>query len=301
MSDRKMHDNEIAIDELLVKNLLSEQFPQWKKFPLSRVKSDGTDNAVYRLGTDMCVRLPRVPGAASLIEKEQQWLPELAPTLPLAIPVILGKGMASLSYIYPWSIFNWLEGENAAVEKIIDLNQAAIDLAEFLIALQKINPAGGPPSRRGVPLIMQDAEVRCAIESLHGAIDTEIVTKIWKECLQAPEWDKPPVWTHGDLLPANLLVQQGKLSGVIDFGCLGIGDPACDLIVAWSVLDSESRDVFRTRLKVDDATWVRGRGWALSISLIIIPYYKVSNPGLVAVANRMIREIIADISTKNDK
>lgn len=289
-----MHENELAIDEPLVRQLLNAQFPQWAHLPLKRVKSAGTDNAIYRLGTDMCVRLPRIAGLDVHIETEHRWLPQLAPLLPLAIPIPLAKGTPTENYPWHWSIYRWLEGENAFIAHIVDLQQAAIDLAQFLLTLQQIDSAGGPPSRRGVPLSTQDNQTRRAIESLHGIIDTEVITEIWEECLKAPVWDKPPVWTHGDLLPTNLLVQHGRLRGVIDFDFLGIGDPACDLIVAWSVFSRGSREIFRATLKIDDAMWLRGRGWALSIALIILPYYQSSNPGLVAVAKRMINEILAD-------
>ena len=294
MSNIKMHEHEIEIDALLIQQLLNEQFPQWAQLPIKPTQSIGTDNAIYQLGVDMCVRLPRLPDVAQSIETEQKWLPLFSTNLPLGIPVLLGKGAPNDSYPLHWSIYRWLEGENAFIAPIVDLHQAAIDLAQFLTALQKICPAGGPPSRRGVPLLTQDDETRGAIESLRGVIDTTVITVLWEECLKVPAWNKPLVWTHSDLLPANLLVKQGRLSAVIDFGMMGVGDPACDLIVAWSVLSSNTRDIFRRTLAVDDATWMRGRGWALSIALIILPYYHSTNPGLVAVANRMINEIIAD-------
>lgn len=289
-----MHENERAIDISLVSELLTTQFPQWAKLPIKPVKSAGTDNAIYRLGTDMCVRLPRTAQDASRIETQQRWLPQFAPLLPLAIPVFIAQGNPQEIYPWHWAIYSWIEGENAFNKQIINLHQAAIDLAQFLRALQQIDPAGGPLSRRGVPLATQDNETRNAIKSLHGVIDTEVATAAWQECLQAPEWDKAPVWIHGDLLPTNIIVEHGRINAVIDFDFLGIGDPACDLIVAWSVLSHETREVFRTTLAVDDATWMRGRGWALSIALIILPYYQHSNPGLVAVAKHTINEILAN-------
>ncbi len=289
-----MHENELAIDISLVKELLNTQFPQWAKLSIKPVKSAGTDNAIYRLGTGMCVRLPRTAQDASRIETQQRWLPQFAPLLPLAIPVFIAQGNPQEIYPWHWAIYSWIEGENAFNKQIINLHQAAIDLAQFLRALQQIDPAGGPLSRRGVPLATQDNETRNAIKSLHGVIDTEAATAAWQECLQAPEWNKAPVWFHGDLLPTNIIVEHGRISAVIDFDFLGIGDPACDLIIAWSILSRETREVFRTTLAVDDATWMRGRGWALSIALIILPYYQNSNPGLVAVAKRMINEILAN-------
>jgi aminoglycoside phosphotransferase (APT) family kinase protein len=292
MSYQKMHDNEIHIDKQLVQQLLNAQFPQWASLPITPIQSAGTDNALYRLGNDMCIRLPRIPAAALYIKKEQQLLPQLAPRLPLAVPVLLSKGNPQDNYPWCWEVYRWLEGENAFLEPIVDLHQAAIDLALFLQALQQFDPANGQPSRRGLPLATQDLDVRKALAQLSGIIDTQAARKIWEECLQIAAWSKQPVLLHGDLLPTNLLVQDGRLSAVIDFDSLGIGDPACDLIVAWSLLTRESREVFRATLDVDDATWMRGKGWALSIALIIIPYYQHSNPVLTAIAHRMLNEIL---------
>jgi aminoglycoside phosphotransferase (APT) family kinase protein len=291
---KKMHEDEVNIDVTLVRELLGAQFPQWATLPIEPIQSIATDNAIYRLGTDMCIRLPRIPGAAKHLETEQKWLPKFATILPLTIPVPLEKGNPHGSYPWNWSIYRWIEGENAFIEPIINQHQAAIDLAQFLIALQKIDSTGGPISRRGVPLKTQDNDVRSAIKSLHGIIDTQAATAVWEQCLQASVWNKPPVWIHGDLLPANLIVQKGRLSAVIDFDSLGIGDPACDLIPAWGVFSRDAREVFRVTLAVDNATWMRGRGWALSIALIIIPYYQNSNPGIVAVAQCMINELLTD-------
>lgn len=298
MSNNKMHDNEIDIDVPLVRQLLRAQFPQWADLLIKPVQSAGTDNAIYRLGTDMCIRLPRVPEAAKhivQIAKEQRWLSQMATTLPLAIPVLQGEGNPSESYPWHWYIYGWLEGENAAVEPITDLPKAAHDLAQFLIALQQSDITAGPASRRGLPLATQDKESRQAIDALHSIINAKAVTIVWEACLKAPAWDKSPVWTHGDLLPTNLLVRKGELSAVIDFDLLGIGDPACDLIPAWAVFSANTRDIFRVQLGVDDATWMRGRGWALSVALIIIPYSQHSNPTLKAIAKRIIKELLADV------
>lgn len=295
MSNVKMHDNEIDIDESLVRKLLSEQFPQWSHLPISPVQSAGTDNAIYRLGADKCVRLPRIPGAAKDVEKEQLWLPLFASTLPLAIPTPAGRGNPTEIYPFKWSIFPWIEGDNATAELIVDKNQAAVALAQFIIAFQKISITNAPPSRRGVPLATQDNETRQAIKSLQTSINTEAVTALWNESLKASNWDKSPVWTHGDLLPSNLLVRNRQLCAVIDFGLMGVGDPACDLIPAWSLLSADTRHVFRSALGVDEATWLRGRGWALSVALIILPYYEKTNPGLVAIAERMLNEILHEL------
>lgn len=295
----KMHADEVDTDVSLVRRLLAAQFPRWADLSIAPVPSAGTDNAIYRLGEDMAVRLPRVAWAIGQVEKEQRLLPRLAPHLPLAIPVPLAKGSPAEGYPWHWSVYPWLEGENATIDRIGDLREAAADLAQFVAALQRIDPAGGPPpgahnSFRGVPLSTRDAHTRAAIASLDGMLDTGAVTAAWDTALQAPAWHGPPVWIHGDLQSGNLLAQQGRLSAVIDFGCLGVGDPACDLIVAWNLFSGESRDVFRTALRVDDAAWARGRGWALSVGLIALPYYQSTNPVLAGISRRAIDEALAD-------
>jgi aminoglycoside phosphotransferase (APT) family kinase protein len=294
-----MHVDEVEINVALVGRLLAAQFPQWTSLPLVPFHSAGTDNALYRLGSDMVVRLPRVEGASEQIDKEQRWLPRLAPHLPLAVPVPLAKGKPGEGYPWPWSIYPWLPGEDATVVPITDPDRAASDLAHFIAALQRIDPTGGPlpgPHNffRGVPLSLRAEQTRHAITALQGMLDTSAVTEAWEEALQAPAWDGPPVWIHGDLHPLNLLVEQGRLSAVIDFGGLGVGDPACDLMVAWNLFSAHSRDILRAALPVDDATWMRGRGWALSMGLIALPYYQSTNPVLAGIARRTIAEVLAD-------
>jgi aminoglycoside phosphotransferase (APT) family kinase protein len=247
----------------------------------------------------MVVRLPRILGATGQVEKEHQWLPRLAPFLPLAIPVPIAKGIPAEGYPWHWSVYRWLEGETATVERISDPRQAATELAQFVAALQRIDPAGGPApgthnSFRGAPLAQRDDETRTAIATLRGTLDADSATAAWEAALQAPSWQGPAVWLHGDLLAANLLAHHGRLSAVIDFGCLGVGDPACDVMVAWTYLSAETRDVFRAALPVDDATWARGRGWALSFGLIALPYYQRTNPVLAGIGRYAIDEALAD-------
>ena len=289
-----MHDDEVDTNISLVGRLLTAQFPQWADLPIKPVRSAGTVNAIYRLGDDMAVRLPRTQWATGDLDKEYLWLPRLTPFLPLAIPVPLAKGEPGEGYPWHWSVYQWLEGENATIERIADPHQAATDLAQFVAALQQVNFTDKPPSGRCKRLADRNGPTRGAIEALRGAVDTGAATTIWEASLRAPAWERPPVWTHGDLIPTNLLVEGGQLCAVIDFGDLGVSDPARDLVAAWSVLSAETREVFRSALRVDDATWTRGRGWALSQALIIIPYYRNTNPGLVAVARRMIDEVLAD-------
>jgi len=299
MPARRMHADEADTDVSLVGRLLAAQFPQWGGLPIEPVDSAGTDNAIYRLGDDMAVRLPRIQSATGQLDKEHQWLPRLAPLLPLGIPAPLAKGIPAEGYPWHWSVYRWLEGENATIDRIGDPGEAAADLAQFVTALQRIDPTGGPApgphnSFRGVPLAMRDAFTRAAIASLRDTLDAGAVTAAWEAALHAPVWHGPHVWIHGDLQSGNLLAVQGRLSAVIDFGCLGVGDPACDLIVAWNLLPADTRNVFRAALGVDDATWTRGRGWALSIALIQLPYYRDTNPVLAANARHVIREVLAE-------
>ena len=299
MAAGKMHDNEVSTDAALVARLLSAQFPQWADLPIEQVLSAGTDNALYRLGDDLVVRMPRIDWAIGDAEKEFRWLTRLAPFLPLAIPVPLAKGMPGEGYPYPWSVYRWLEGENATIECLGDPRQAAVDLAQFIAALQGIDTTGGPPSSRGEPLVHRDTETREAIAVLKSAIDTDAVTAVWDAAITAPAWHGSPVWLHGDLQSGNLLAVQGRLNAVIDFGCLGVGDPACDVMAAWLYLSAATRDVFRAVLQVDDATWARGRGWALSVGLIALPYYQTSNPVLAGIARNAINETLADHAEGN--
>ena len=290
----KMHVDEVDTDASLVRRLLAAQFQQWAHLPIRSVPSAGTDNALFRLGDDMVVRLPRIHWAVGSLDKEHHWLPRLAPLLPVAIPTPLGKGEPAEGYPWQWSVYRWLDGENPTVDDIADPGLLAADLAEFIAALQRIDPTGAPAASRGVPLAMRDAPTRTAIEALHGLVDTDAVTAAWDAALRTPEWPGGPVWLHSDLAPGNVLVVDGRLDAVIDFGGLGVGDPAADLAVAWNLLPAAVRNDFRRAVQVDDATWERGRGWALSIALIQLPYYQTTNPVLAAGARHTIAQVLAD-------
>jgi len=292
-----MHPDEIHTDVALARRLLAGQFPEWAVLPLEPVPSAGTDNALYRLGDDMVVRLPRTQRTAGLVSKELEWLPRLAPLLPVEVPVPVAKGEPAEGYPWPWSINRWLDGENPVVEHIPDPDSLATDLARFVEALHRIDPTDGPAASeqnffRGLPLAMRDEPTRTAIAELQGTIDTEAATKAWEAALRTPAWTGPPVWIHGDLAQGNLLLQGDRLTGVIDFGCLGVGDPAADLIVAWNLLPADVRTLFRTELGVDNETWERGRGWALSVALIQLPYYRDTNPLLAANSRHVIGEVL---------
>ncbi len=283
-----MHPDEFDIDEALVRRLLVAQFPQWAELPLVPVASAGTDNKLYRLGDDMVVRLPRIEGVEAAIEKERRWLPLLAPCLPVSIPLPLAVGEPAETYPWHWCIYRWLDGENPSVDVAADHDHLTRDLARFLDALQQVDATEGPSSRRAGSLQVQDAEVQAALADVSALTDTDTAAAAWQHALEAPEWSRASVWVHGDLLPGNLLVNDGRLSGVIDWALMGVGDPACDLVAAWALLSRSARRAFRQQLDVDDSTWERGRGWALSIGLIALPYYKETNPGFASVAQRLI-------------
>ena len=295
-----MHADELDIDRALVGRLVATQFPQWADLPIEPVRARGTDNALYRLGDDLVARLPTRPATRGTREKGRRWLPRLAPLLPLAVPLPVADGLPGEGYPSAWSVYRWLPGETATVEPISDLDRAATDLAQFIAALQGVDPSDGPrPGEhngfRGEPLAARDAEVRSSIDALAGEIDVGVVTAAWESALRAPSWRRPPVWIHGDLDSRNLLVVEGRLSGVIDFDCLGVGDPACDVMVAWKVLSADTRDSFRAALSVDDATWARSRGWALSQALGALAYYTLeTNPVLVLESRRWMSEVLAD-------
>ena len=287
-----MHADELDLDVPLVRGLLEAQFPHWAQLPLERVPSAGTVNALFRLGGDMAVRLPLRRGSAGGVEHEHEWLPRLAPLLPVPIPVLLGKGTPTEEYPWPWSILGWLEGENPSPGELQAPDPLAGDLAEFVAALRRVEPTGAPRGYRGGPLASVDAELRASVAQLHDEVDVDAALAAWAAALEAPRWSGPPVWVHCDLLAGNLLVSEGRLSGVIDFAGSGVGDPACDLMVAWNLLPSGARETFREALGVDDATWARGRGWALSWALIALPYYRETNLVMASNARHVLREVL---------
>jgi aminoglycoside phosphotransferase (APT) family kinase protein len=297
-----MHHDELDIDASLVRRLLASQFPRWAELPIERIEPTGTDNSIYRLGEDMVVRLPRVARTVATLEKERAWLRRLAPHLPLAVPVPLAEGTPTAGYPWVWSVYRWLDGSDATVEPIADLGRAASDWLGFIAALQSIDATGGPPPGthnffRGEALVARDDAVRASIASLHDEIDVEAVTAVWEAALRAPEWRRPPVWIHGDLDARNVLVEDGRLSAVIDWGSLGVGDPACDVMVAWKLLSADTRGTFREALSVDDATWTRSHGWALSQAVNALSYYTLeTNAVLVGEARRWLTEVLADHS-----
>ena len=296
MARLKMHADEIHTDVGLVRRLLARQFPQWATLPAARVPSYGTDHDVYRLGERLSVRLPRIGWAHDQAAKEERWLPHFAPHLPLAVPNPVAIGRPDADYPFAWAVHGWLPGRNAN-GTLEDLERAALDLAAFVAALQSIDTTGAPPrlpGTRGGPLAERDQSVRQAIVALGDRVDAAAVLRSWEQSLAARPWDDEEVWVHGDLLPGNLLVVGGRLSAVIDFGGLNVGDPACDLQPAWNVFTDSSRRAFLSELRVDPEMRLRGRGWALSQALIALPYYWETNPGIVTQALHSIELALGD-------
>lgn len=290
-----MHDGEVDIDAELVRRLLAAQFPRLTGLPIREVEATGTVNAIYRLGDRLYARLPRVRGWARDLDKEWQWLPRLAPHLSLQIPEPVAHGHPESSYPFAWAIYRWIDGQPYADALVDDEREAAGELAQFVAELRRVAPVGAPRGGRR-PLRELDAVTRAAIRSAADAIDREAATAAWELALQAPAWNGTPVWIHTDLLRSNVLVRDGRLCAVIDFGGAGVGDPAADVIAAWSVLGPTGRGVFRDALAVDDGTWDRARGFALHQAALIVPYYRETNPGFVAPAKRTVEEILADIN-----
>jgi aminoglycoside phosphotransferase (APT) family kinase protein len=296
MAAPKMHAGEIDTDAALVHRLLAGQFPQWAELAIEPVVSYGTDHDIYRLGDHLAARLPRIEWETGQVAKEAEWLPKLASQLPLDIPVQLARGHPAEGYPFEWSVYSWLPGENAN-GTIDDLDRAAVDLAAFVQALRRIDATDAhtrPSGSRGAPLVELDKHVRRAIAELGDRVDADAALRSWEDSLNASAWDGEEVWVHGDLLPGNLLVVDGRLSCVIDFGCLNVGDPACDLQPAWNVFAGDSRRRYRAELDADDASWLRGRGWALYQAVMALPYYWDTNPGMIRQASQALEEVLAD-------
>ena len=293
-----MHPGTHPVDDDLVRRLIAAQFPQWAGLAVRRWPSGGTVNAMYRLGDDIVVRLPVVQGGAGDVLLEREWLPRLAPRLPARIPEVLGAGEPAQGYPWPWSVYRWLAGEHPEAGALTEPVLLAGDLAAFVAAMRSITLPGAPKAHRGGPVASLDAATRAAIRELRGipeeGVDCAAVAAVWEQALQAPGWDGPPVWLHADLMPGNLLIDGGRLASVIDFGCVGAGDPACDLFPAWNLLPADAREVFREALAVDDATWIRGRGRTLSQALIALPYYRRTNPAMARNARHVIRAVLGE-------
>lgn len=297
MDVEKIVDVEINVP--LVEHLVATQFPHWAHLQISAVELSGWDNRTFHLGKEMTVRLPSGEHYAKAVDIEQHWLPKLAPRLPLPIPEPLAMGSPDKSYPWRWSVYRWLDGEIATLAGVSDMNHFAADLANFLLALQKVNASEGPVrTLRGGSLELWKHQAIDALEVLSDVVDTKAAREIWELAYKAPLEPKS-LWYHGDIAAGNLLVQNGRLSAVIDFGGLGVGDPACDLTIAWTFLDAESRGMFRDRLQVDDAVWNRGRGWALWKAMIILAKIIDTNVIEAGSAQYAFDQLIADFQGKS--
>jgi aminoglycoside phosphotransferase (APT) family kinase protein len=290
-------DDRREIDVALVRRLIASQCPQWANLPIRPVATPGWDNRTFHLGEAMSVRLPSAERYAAQVEKEHRWLPLLAARLPLPIPAPLAMGAPAFGYPWPWSVYRWLPGDSAAAEPVADRVALAQDRAGFLAALQAAPSEGGPAPgvhnfHRGGALAVYDDETRCAIAALGGDIDAGAALAAWETALRT-SWRGAPVWVHGDVAAGNLLVRDGRLAAVIDFGSSGVGDPACDLAVTWTLFDGESRAAFRADLPFDDATWARARAWALWKALIAAAPCPAGDPH-GAAPRRVIAEILAE-------
>ncbi|MFB6890343.1 aminoglycoside phosphotransferase family protein [Kitasatospora sp. NPDC056327] len=293
----RLQDDEPVIDTGLVRRLIAVQFPHWKGLPLAPAGPPATDNAIFRLGPELAVRLPRAAWAAGNLAREQYWLPRLARHLPVPVPAPVGRGRPTVGYPWEWSVLRWLDGTNPVLGSLGNPVQLAHDLGGFVAALRAVPPGpDAPAASRGGTLAGRDAATRAAVGRLRGVIDTGTATALWDKALRLPDYAGPAVWVHGDLSPGNLLIHGQRLSAVLDFGLLGTGDPAVDLIAAWNLLPATARPAFRAALAVDDATWERGRAWALSLALVQLPYYRTTNPPVAANARHVVREILTDRS-----
>ena len=286
------------VDARLARRLVDSQFPQWAELPIRPVAHDGWDNRTFRLGAELSVRIPTGDWYARQVDKEQRWLPVLAPGLPLPIPTPVARGAPGAGFPFPWSVYRWLEGEIASQVRIDDLTGFATALARFLAALRRAPAGEGPPPGphnffRGGPLAHYADETVAAIAALGDEIPRAAVERVWEDALRT-RWEGDPVWFHGDVATGNLLVRDGRLAAVIDFGTSGVGDPACDTVIAWTFLSGASRAAFRAELEVDAGTWARGRGWALWKALISLVGHLRAGAPEAELARRDIRQVVLD-------
>ena len=309
-----LHDDELPIELSLVRALVDRALPQCASLPLTRMASSGSSNALFRLGAELVVRLPRQPGGSATIAKEARWLPRIAPLLPVPVPQVVTVGEPDLGYPEQWSVVTWLAGQtptpadprSAEVAGRLPLAQ---DLAAVVTALHEIDV---PPEAltdpalrwyRGEPLSTLDALTRSNLEACRSIsdldLDLDAALRVWNQAMDLPGTNQAPSprWYHGDLLAENLLVRDGQLAAVLDFGGLSIGDPTVDLIVAWELLDASSRDAFRQAVAVDDESWLRGRAWALALAVMTFPYYWRTMPDRCASRLAMARSVLSDVSS----
>ena len=290
--------DKVDITVSLVRQLVATQFPQWADLEIRPVKIDGHDNRTFHLGDELSIRMPSHARYAGHVSTEHAWLPRIALHLPFPIPEPIGRGIPGQGYPWPWSVNRWLEGDNASLERISDLNEFAKDVAYFLNALQAVDATDAPqPGQdnffRGGELSVYDSESRECIEVLKDAFDAQAATSTWESALKATG-SRPPVWIHGDVAVGNLLVRDGRLCAVIGFGQMAVGDPSCDVTIAWTLFSGSSRDTFRAELKADEATWTRGRGWGLWKALLELRAHRANDPRKAGEAETAIMDILGE-------
>jgi aminoglycoside phosphotransferase (APT) family kinase protein len=289
-----MHKGELPVDARLVRRLVTAQVPRLAHLPLEELVERGTMNAIYRLGAEHCVRLPRLERWSGVLERELLFLPRLAPHLPLVIPEPVVAGVPSADYPSRWAVYRWIEGRAYGDAEPADERAAARRLARFVRALRDAPPWGDAPATGRAPLVELDTVTRAALEAAADEIDAAAAAAAWQRALDAPAWDGRPVWLHGDLLRSNLLVSKGRLAAALDFGSVGRGDPAADITAAWSVFGPRGRRAYRAALDVDDGTWERARGYALHQAALIVPYYRHTQPRFAQQARRTLAELVSD-------
>ncbi|MEQ9116358.1 MAG: aminoglycoside phosphotransferase family protein [Rickettsiales bacterium] len=290
-----MHADEFEITKGLVERLIDEQFPEWSDLEVSHLNVMGSDNVIFKLGDDKVIRLPRLESSSEFAERENIWLPKISKHVSIKTSQPVASGKPTSFYPFYWSVCYWIDGETSFEAKSINYNNLARDLASFIKELRNIKLSGAEPlSKRGKSLEVQVKDVEVALSDLKEEIDVKLASEIWQDCLNTEEYSGEPVWMHGDLLPSNILVKNGHLEAVIDFGLFGVGDPSCDLLPAWCLFDKESRNIFLEELKLDKASIMRGKGWALSVAIKILPYFRNTNRELVEVANKMLTNILSD-------
>lgn len=288
----------VAIQTALVRELLKAQFPAWADLPISPIASAGTDNSIFRVGPSLAVRLPKVEWAAGQPMHEHRWLARIGKTLPLEIPESLALGLPGAGYPWHWSIHNWIGGSSAARTDLDNADAAGL-LASFVSAIRTISSSGGPAcgrnnSWRGAPLIDRDVSVRQALMQLQDEPGMEVAKAAWDDALNAPLWSGEPAWFHGDLQASNVIVRDGNLVAVIDFGLMATGDPACDLMSAWTCFSPASRHIFLSTVGANDAELRRGRGWAVATALIALAYYRDRNPVMADISRSTLAEVGRD-------
>ena len=303
MSNPEKHDK-LEITSQIVSSLIAEQFPQFSHLPIRPVDHGGNDNRTFHLGTEMSIRLPSSEEYVRQVKKEQEWLPKIAPHLPLPIPQPIAMGMPSESYPLNWSIYKWLAGESPNNLELGDtyLETIAAQLANFLSEFHKYDAAGAPAPGlhnwwRAAHTSIYDAQTRMLIEQLKDLVDADKATSLWQRAISS-KWNKDPVWVHGDVASGNLLVKNNKLAAVIDFGCMGIGDPACDLTIAWTFFRGKSREIFKANLQLDEETWARARGWAMWKALFEISELK-DKSGVGLMKQRQIINAVMKEDSRN--